>query len=177
MSLKQKTFSGVKWQVINKVLQKAISVGTFAILARILEPSVFGLFALAFVAIDGFHILKSFGLDSALVQRKDNIEEAADTAYVIVQAQGIILFAICFLIAPLAAHFFHNPQVESVIRALGVIFIFNSFSKIPTTLLVKNMRFNITSAIELVGSVVNSVCAVSFALISPTVPKATSRPD
>lgn len=168
-SLKHKTFSGVKWQVINKVAQKVISVVSFAVLARILEPSVFGLFALAFVAIDGFHILKSFGFDSALIQRKENIEEAADTAYVIVQAQGFILFAVCFFIAPFAAQFFHNPQIASVVRALGVIFIFSTFSKIPSTLMAKDMRFNVISLIDLVGSVVNCVCAVIFALISPTV--------
>src|SRR3989338_1298272 len=106
VSLKQKTFSGIKWQVINKIAQKVISVGTFAVLARILGPSIFGLFALAFVAIDGFQIIKSFGLDSALINRKDNIDEAADTAYVLIQAQGIILFTVCFLVAPLAALFF-----------------------------------------------------------------------
>ncbi len=168
-SLKQRTVSGVKWQVLNKVTQKVISVASFAVLARILEPSVFGLFALGFVAIDGFHILKSFGFDSALIQRKEDIKEAADTAYVIVQAQGILLFGVCFLIAPIATQFFKNPQIESVIRALGVIFIFSSFSKIPTTLLAKTMRFNLISIIDLAGSIINSLCAIGFAIISPTV--------
>lgn len=168
-SLKHKTVSGVKWQVINKVLQKVISVATFAILARILQPKTFGLFALAFTAIDGFHIFKSFGLDTALVQRKDRLDEASHTAYFIVQANGILMCAACYLVAPLAAHFFHNDDVLSVIRALGVIFIFSSFSKIPSTLLQRDMRFAVLSAIDLIGGVINCVCAVAFAMISPTV--------
>ncbi len=168
-SLKQRTVSGVKWQMINKIAQKVISVVTFAVLARILEPSTFGLFAMAFILIDGLQLFKSFGIDTAIIQRKANIEEAANTAYFIVQAQGLLLFLMCYLAAPLGGYFFHNHDVISVIRALGVIFIFTNFSKIPSTLLAKQMRFGVLSAIELLGSVVNAAMAIGLALFSPSV--------
>ena len=169
VSLKHRTVSGVKWQMLNKIAQKVLSVGTFAVLARILEPSTFGLFAMAFILIDGFHLFKAFGLDTALIQRKENVEEAAHTAYFIVQITGFVLCGVCYLIAPLAGYFFHNPDVTAITRALGLIFVFTSFSKIPTTLLTKAMRFNTLAGIELVGAVVNSLFAVVFALLSPTV--------
>lgn len=168
-SLKQKTVSGVKWQMINKIGQKVISVVTFAILARMLDPSTFGLFAMSFLLIDGLQIFKSFGLDTALVQRKENVEEASHTAYMIVQAMGLTFFGASFLLAPLVSHFFSNNQICSVIRALGIVFVFSSFSKIPITLLIKRMQFNLVSIIDLIGAVVNSVCAIGFAIISPTV--------
>jgi len=165
VSLKQQTVSGVKWQMVNKIAQKVLSVGTFAVLARILNPSTFGLFAMAFILIDGLHLLKSFGLDTALIQRRDNIEEASHTAYFIVQVQGFVLFGICFLVAPLAGFFFKNPDITAIVRALGIIFIFSSFSKIPTTLLTKQMKFNTIAAIDLIGAVVNSCVAVALAFV------------
>ncbi|MDD5218369.1 MAG: lipopolysaccharide biosynthesis protein [Candidatus Omnitrophica bacterium] len=168
-SLKHKTVSGVKWQMVSKITQKAISVGTFAVLARILEPSTFGLFALAFVAIDGFHIFKSFGLDSALIQRKDRIDDAAHTADFIVLGMGFLMAIVCFLIAPLAAYFFHNHDVLSVIQVLAVIFVISSFSKIPGTLLAKQMRFGVLSVIDLIATIVNSFFAISFSILTPTV--------
>ena len=48
LSLKEKAVSGFKWQMANRVLTRVIAVGTFAVLARMLEPADFGLFALAF---------------------------------------------------------------------------------------------------------------------------------
>ncbi len=168
-SLKQKTFSGVTWQMAGKILQKVISVATFAILARILQPSTFGLFALAFTAIDGFHIFKSFGFDTALIQRREDLEGANNTAFFVVQVSGILLCAVCYLAAPFVAHFFHNQDLLSIIRALGIIFIFNGFSRIPSTLLAKEMRFNVLSVIDLIGGIVNCIAAVGFALISPTI--------
>lgn len=165
MSLKQSAVSGVKWQFINKFFQKVVSILTFAALARILEPSVFGLFALAFTAIDGFHVFKGFGLDSAIIHRKERIQEAAHTAFFIIQGWGIVLFLLCFICAPLLSSFFKNDQILNVVRALGVIFIFHGFSKIPSTLLTKEMKFNILSIIDIIGTLVNSITAIVLALL------------
>ncbi len=168
-SLKHKTVSGFTWQIILQVTTKAISVGTFAVLARILPPSAFGLFALAFVAIDGLSLFKTFGIDAGLIQRKDANDAVKSTAFFMVQISSASVFLLCFILAPFAGEFFHNPEAASVIRALGIIFVCNGFGKIPSALLTKEMRFRLISIIQLVGGIVNSVCAISFALISPSV--------
>lgn len=169
LSLKQKAVSGIKWQVANNVLQKVISVATFAILARILEPSTFGLFAMAFIAIDGLGLFKTFGLDAGVIQKKGSAEEFNHTAFVIIQLVGLGLFLVCFLSAPLAATFFKNESVAPILKVLGAIFILTGFGRVPAAILTKEMRFQQMSLIDLAGSIVNSVFAILFALISPTV--------
>lgn len=168
-SLKHKTVSGVKWEVVSKVSQKVISVASFAILARILEPAAFGLFALAFVAIDGLNLVRSFGLDSALIHRKESIEEASDTTFFLILASGTLIFLACQVAAPLFAHFFRNPEVTQVIRALGFIFLLNSVWKVPSTLLSKQMEYRKIAVVSLCGAVANCGLAILFALVSPTV--------
>ncbi len=168
-SLKLKTLSGVKWQVSNKVIQKVISVGTFAVLARILEPFVFGLFAMAFILIDGLAMFQTMGLDSGIIQRKNLTQEDTSTAFFMVQGLGIIMTALCFIVAPIAGAFFENPDITSITRALGLIFTMSCFGRIPQTLLVRDMKFNVTSTIEIVGTITNSIFAILFALKSPTV--------
>ncbi len=168
-SLKNKTVSGFKWQVILQVTTKALSVGTFAVLARILEPSVFGLFALAFVAIDGLSLFKAFGIDAGIIQRKDTNDTIKNTAFWMVTISGTSVFLFCFILAPFAADFFRNPDAASVIRALGIIFVVNGFGKIPSALLTRDMKFKAISIIQLIGGIVNSVCAIGFALISPSI--------
>lgn len=168
-SLKNKTVSGFKWQVILQITTKALSVGTFAVLARILEPSVFGLFALAFVAIDGLSLFKAFGIDAGIIQRKDTNDTIKSTAFWMVTISGTTVFLTCFILAPFAADFFRNHDAASVIRALGIIFVVNGFGKIPSALLTRDMKFKAISIIQLVGGIVNSVCAIGFALLSPSV--------
>ncbi len=168
-SLKQRTISGIKWQVINKVIQKMISVISFAILARILEPATFGLFALAFVMIDGIGLFRTFGIDAGVIRRKECPDIVKDTAFFIVQSSGIVIFIICFFSAPIAAHFFKNPEVKSVIQALGFIFIMSCMGRISQAVLVREMKFKLLSVVEMIGSTLNSVFAVIFALFTPTV--------
>lgn len=169
VTLKHKTVSGVRWQIISKFLEKGISVATFAVLARILNPPTFGLFAMSFIAIDALSLFKAFGFDSAIVQRKDRVDEASHTAFFMTQLTGVVLFIICYLAAPAAARFFNNKEVLAIIRALGFVFVFSNISKIPAALLAKSMRFKLISMTQLIAAAVNSTAAIVFALHSPTV--------
>lgn len=159
----------MKWLMINNLLKKVISVASFAILARILEPSVFGLFAMAFIVIDGFSHFKSFGVDMGLIQRKDRIEEAKHTAFWMTLGIGVTVFFIFQLVAPIASKLLNSQEVLTITRALGFVFIFGCLGRIPGAMLQREMRFGLISAIELTGSIINCIAAVSFALISPTV--------
>jgi len=163
-SLKKQTVRGVKWLVGASFLQKALSVGTMVILARILNPSVFGLFALAFVAIDGLGLFKSMGFDSALIQRKDNIEKAANTAFFVIPGLGMLLFLMLNLLAPSIGTFLNSSDVVPVIRVLGLVFVFSCFSKVPISLLQKEMRFAKVAFSETIGSMAYSAIAIFLAL-------------
>lgn len=169
MSLKQKTFSSVKWQVFVQVGQKVVSVATFAVLARILDPEVFGLFALSFVLINGLSMFKALGVDAGVIQRKNVSEATFGTAFIIIQLMGLFVCSVCFIAGPFVGKFFGHPEVGSVVQALGIVFVLDGFGKVPSTLLQKAMRFQSLSIIQFIGAVVNSVCAVIFALMNPTV--------
>ena len=67
MSIRQKTISGFKWVALSNYVQKGLSVLTFIVLARLLEPEVFGLFAMAFIVIDGLSLFKNMGIDADLI--------------------------------------------------------------------------------------------------------------
>ncbi len=163
-SLKHKTISGIKWTLAASIAQRIISFGTTVVLARILSPADFGLFALAFVMIDGFGIFKSLGFDSALVRRKDeDIEKACNTAFFLIPAMGMILFIILFFFAPIGAKFLNNPQVAPIIRTLALVFVISTFGKVPQTVLYRSMKFKYKSIAEVSGLIIYSAVALILA--------------
>jgi len=164
-TLKKQTARGIKWLVLASFFQKALSFGTMVILARILNPSIFGLFALAFVAINGLGLFKSMGVDSALIQRQENIEKAANTAFFIIPLLGIFLFLVLSISAPYVGKFLNSTEVIPVIRILGAIFVFNCFARIPKVLLQKEMRFAKIAFAEAMGAIVYSTTAIVMALL------------
>jgi O-antigen/teichoic acid export membrane protein len=164
VSLKHKTISGIKWTLVTSIVQRVISFGTTIVLARILSPADFGLFALAFVMIDGFGVFKSLGFDSALVRRKDDIEKACNTAFFLIPAMGMTLFVILFFFAPIGAKFLNNSQVTPIIRTLALIFVITTFGKVPQTILYRDMKFKYKSIAEVSGLIVYSSTALVLAL-------------
>ncbi|MBI4436494.1 MAG: lipopolysaccharide biosynthesis protein [Candidatus Omnitrophica bacterium] len=163
MSLKTDTVSGIKWVFIATVGQKLLGVITTVFLARLLNPSDFGLFALAFVLIDGFGLFKSFGVDAALIRQKERVEEAADTAFCILPFIGLSLSTLLFLVAPVGAAILKNPALTPVVRALSAIFVFSCLAQVPMMLLQKEMLFWKKGLAELTTTLVYSVAAVGLA--------------
>lgn len=163
--LKIKTVLGVKWLVSSSFLQKVISTVTTVVLARILDPSTFGLCALGFIITDAFGMFRSMGFDSALIQRKDNIDKAANTVFFVIPTLGIVLYLILFFYAPLIGKFLNNFEIVSVVRVLGLIFIIGCFGKVPAVLLEKNIEFKKISILEFSGRVVFSVVVILLAFL------------
>lgn len=162
-NLKTTTSKSIKWQVATSFLNKGISFATTIVLARILGPSNYGLFALAFVIIGSFGLFKSLGIESALIQRKNNIDEAANTAFFIIPFLGVALYSILFISAPAIAAFLNSSELVSVLRVLGCIFVLWSLSRVPLSLLEKQMKFAIVSVAEIVGTLSFSVIAILLA--------------
>ena len=70
----KKVAGNAAWNYLSFGLSKALNLVTVSILAHLLTPELFGVVALATLAIDYISILNDFGLGAALVQRRENID-------------------------------------------------------------------------------------------------------
>jgi len=163
-SLRKKTVSGFKWVAFSNYAQKGLSVITFIILARLLEPKVFGLFAMAFIVIDGLQLFRNFGLGAALIQRNDNVDEASHTIFWMMPFMGIGVFVLLFFIAPMASLALREESLIPILRTLGLIFVLGSMESVPKVLLSKALKFKELAIRELFSSILYSGSAVIFAL-------------
>lgn len=163
-SLKKQTVSGFKWVFAFSISQKFLSFCTSVVLARILMPADFGLFALAFVLIDGFGLFKNLGIGQALIQRKDEVEEASDTAFIILPLVGFLLFVLLYALAPFGAQLLGNTTITSLVRILGFIFVISCFSQVPGSLLNKNLQFKEKAISEICATISYSFVSIFLAI-------------
>ena len=141
MSLKNKTMSGMLWVSISNILLKFINFTISVILARLLEPSDFGLVAIALVVVNFFEIFRDLGIGPALIHRKEDQNTASDTAFFIFPTVAIIFYVVAYFIAPAASGFFREEELEMLIRVLSLTFVIWSFGNLPRTLLTKDLEF------------------------------------
>jgi O-antigen/teichoic acid export membrane protein len=120
MSLLRTTVRNVGYIYISMGVIKILTFISTIVLARLLQPSDFGIYALAAFVAGIVAQFSDFGIGSALIQRKDKIEEAANAAFYMYLAIGIILYSILFFVAPFGAQFFNESVLTQIIWIIGL---------------------------------------------------------
>jgi PST family polysaccharide transporter len=163
MSLKRQVGFGLFWVALGTLGAKGLSLLRKLILARFLVPGDFGLVAYASLAIGALELFMELGFSAALIYRKEDVEEAADTIFVAQLATSVVIYLIAWSIAPLVGTFFRTDALVPVLRVLALNLIIASIGRVPQTLLVKQMGFKKKVLPELYGSVVG--CALSIGMV------------
>ncbi len=155
---------GVLWAYLTYAGSKALVFGSTIILARLLTPADFGIVGFATIVTDYLGTLQDFGVGEALVQRKANVDQAANATFVVSVATGVVLFAAAVVLAPFAAGFFDEPLVTPILTVLALSHLITSFGTVHDALLVKNLDFKQRILPQVVRAVFKGGTAIAFAL-------------
>lgn len=141
---------GIQWTTAAAVLTSVMQVGYTAVMARLLDPTAFGLVALAGVVLRFGSYFAEMGLGHAVVQRSqlsDNDLRAAFTGSLLL---GGVVAAAFWLLAPLAVLVLKNPAVVPLVRALALGFVVTSVGLTATSVLRRDMRFELLAKLDVV---------------------------
>lgn len=161
----QKTAWGFIWNFSAYFLGKLVVLITTSILARVLAKNDFGLVAAALVAINYLSVLKDLGLGVALIQRKGDVKEAANTVFTINILIGLVLSALIIPLAPLIATFFRDSQVIPVLRWLGISFVINALGSVHINWLVRDLDYRRKLVPELGGALTKGIVSIGMAYL------------
>lgn len=164
-SLYTKMAKGATWMVLFKLSDRGIGLVSMVVLARLLIPADFGLVALATAVIAVLEILGAFNFDIALIQRKDSDHSYYDTAWTFNLIVGVGAGAVVFALAAPAAHFYGEPRLADVMRALSLAPIASSLENIGIVAFRKDMHFQKEFAFLILKRVISSATTLILALI------------
>ncbi len=105
-----KTFlSGFGWSTFLKLASKGLAFVKIIILARLLSQHDYGLFSLTIVVVSLFEVFAETGINTILVQTKENIEEYINSAWVLSIFRGILIACIV-VIASFVMRYIYKEQ-------------------------------------------------------------------
>ncbi len=159
----EKTAWGFIWNFSAYFLGKIVVLITTSILARLLAKSDFGLVAVAVLAINYLSVLKDLGLGAALIQRKGDVKEVANTVFTINIVIGLVLSAAAILLAPLVAIYFRDAHITSVLRWMGISFIINALGSVHTNWLVRGLDYRRKLIPDLGGALTKGAISIGMA--------------
>jgi PST family polysaccharide transporter len=161
----RKTTHAIVWNYASFALGKFLVFLTMVILARLLSPAQFGVVALATLATNYLSVLKNLGLGDALIQRRDDLEDAADTVFTLNLLLGGMLTVGAFVLAPLVGAFFREPDVVPLLRVLGLVFSINALGVVHIVRLQRELAFNRKLITDIGNSLVKGIVSISCALL------------
>ena len=128
-----------------------LQLAVLAALARVLYPSDFGVVSAALVVIGFSGIVSNLGLGPAIVQRPGLEPRHVDTALASSIVLGLLLGGVVWIAAPTAAEFFRETRIESVLRALALVFPLQGLSTLSESLLKRELRFRRLANIDVIA--------------------------
>lgn len=120
---------------------QAISFTSFIVLARLAPPATFGAYAAASILIGAGGLLTEGGMQSAVIQRRDRLQEAASTAFIANLVGGVVLAALAAGFAPIVGLFFHSGEVARAAAVLAATIPLNAIAIVPGALLQRRFSF------------------------------------
>ncbi|MCM0083600.1 MOP flippase family protein [Geomonas sp. Red32] len=164
MSLVNSITRGLTWSAMSQVARQATALLTTALLARLLSPADFGVVGMATIVVGFLAIFKDLGTASAVIQRRELSKELASSIFYLNVSFGLGMTLLLLLLAPLAAVFYREPQVTSLLRGVSITFLISSCTIVHQSFLEKDLKFNVLAKIDVCAALAGSAVGIGSAL-------------
>jgi O-antigen/teichoic acid export membrane protein len=166
-SLNDRAVDGIRSLFGRHLAILAVNLISSVILARLLSPAEFGLYAIVAFAVTMFTVVGDLGITAAFIQRRESLTDAdlhiAFTVQMLI-AGGII--AAVWVSAPWLLGFYPSTGPEAVWLARVLVFTlaFNAFRSICLVQLERDLLFAPIARAEVVENLVFQAAVISLAV-------------
>ncbi|RZL51210.1 MAG: lipopolysaccharide biosynthesis protein [Pedobacter sp.] len=163
MGLKQIAVAGILWSLWQQLSGKIISFGISIFLARLLDPSEFGLIAMLSILIAISNLLLDGGLTSSLIRTQNPTQIDLSTIFFFNLVGSVIIYFLIYVLSPVIANFYHQPMLKQIARIYSLILILNAFFGVQSTLLIKEMKFKKQTNIQIPSIIAGGILGIFMA--------------
>ena len=159
----EKAVRGISWTILSYGGNRVVTVATTIVLARLLEPADFGLFALATLGVNFISLFSGLGLGQTLVLRQDLDRRAQGTILTLLVAAGAAFAVLLAAASPFIADLLNEPRLRDLLFALAGILTFTGINWFYDSVLQKELEFRRRFLCQLVRTVAYAVTALVLA--------------
>ncbi|MBP2677046.1 MAG: rane protein involved in the export of O-antigen and teichoic acid, partial [Deltaproteobacteria bacterium] len=162
--LRRSAAFGLQWSTASQFFRQGVQVLTTILLARLLSPSDFGLVSMAAVVIAFVQVFGDLGTASAVIQRKHVSRDFLSSIFWGNVLFGIVVTAVVAALAPLAAAFFGDPRVASILQVLSLGFLAGGLGSVQKAVMERDLAFRRLAYLETAATAAGAVVGIWLAL-------------
>lgn len=163
-SLHAQVRTAVIWRSGSQIFAQLIQWACTFMVIRILAPADYGLFAMTQVVILLLNMLNGAGLASALIREPELDEHKIRQMFGMLLLVNAVLAAIQFALAPVAAAYYRQPMIATLLHVQCLIYATTPFIAFPYALLSRGMNYRAQAAADIISSVTGALAALGGAL-------------
>lgn len=157
--------SNLIWRLAERFGAQGVTLLVSIILARLLDPDVYGIVAIVTVITTILQVFLDGGFSNALIQKKDADDIDFSSVFYFNIVFGIVLYVLLYISAPLIARFYKMSDLTPVIRVLGLTVIIFSLKSVQQAYVSRNMLFKKFFFATLGGTIGAAVVGITFAYL------------
>lgn len=155
---------GLGWSLLNNMLGRAGTMLAGIVLARLLVPEDYGVFAVALVVLNALLSMNELGVSLAIVRWPGDVRRVAPTVATLALVSSLTLYALCFALAPAVASSLNAPEATGVLRLLCLSVLLDAVSAVPSGFLTREFRQRQRLVADLLGLTVSTSLSIGLAV-------------
>ena len=153
------------WKFAERISAQLVTLVVSIILARLLEPTHYGIIAIVNIFITLANVFVSDGVASALIQKKDVDSLDYSSILIFNIVFSIIIYLVLFFMAPIISVFYGYGYeiLTPVLRVLSLRIILSAINSVQQAYVSRQMVFKKFFWSTLLGTIVSAVVGVTMA--------------
>ncbi|WEO76931.1 oligosaccharide flippase family protein [Cryobacterium sp. SO2] len=163
-TLESRVWNGLGWSFVNTLIGRLGSVLTGIVIARIVAPEQFGVYAVALVALNLLLSMNELGVSVALVRHPGPVAAIAPTVTTVAVATSLVLFVASWFAAEPFAGAMGVPEAAGVVRLMSTAVLIDGIASVPVAMLTRDFMQATRTKIDLIAFAVSTPATILFAL-------------
>ncbi|MBW7943769.1 oligosaccharide flippase family protein [Patescibacteria group bacterium] len=156
---------GAGWNGALQVATTVLAAVKIVVLARILTPNDFGLFALVVITLGILEATSETGINPTIIQSEKSISYFLDTAWVISLIRGLLISILMILMGFVLRSVYQSEQLLTLVGLAALIPIIKGFINPAIVTLQKDFRFFRDTVYRFLVLVVEASSTIVIALL------------
>ncbi len=157
------TKKSLLWSFLSEYSVFCVSFIASLVMARLLSPAEFGVFAIAVTLTELLVLFRQFGIGRYIVQAKELDEAQLRSALGVMIVLCWSFALIIYFGASAASRLYGHPELKMVMQIMAIAFLLVPFSQPGTALLERHLQFRVLMFVNIFANLINGAVAIGFA--------------
>ena len=165
MDKKQSVITNFIWRLMERGGTYVMNFIVSVILARLLEPSLYGSIALVTAITAILQVFVDSGMANSLIQKKDTDDLDYSSVFYFNLVFCLVLYAGLFAAAPMIGRLYHDESLVPVVRVLGLTIVVSGVKNVQQAYVAKTMQFRRFFFATLGGTIFSAIVGITLAYL------------